>query len=373
MTELYKKLKELEERYNIKEKELIDPMVYLKITFPKKYEDRLSFLEEFNDFGFEIIKEHFDSFTHYSTEMQTSLANKLKKIIDIKSNNLTKDYIFNENFDACIKRYNNNITTYIDHNEPDLKDNKMFNYYKNTFELEKRILNTDFKTDYCNEIIKILKDCTKYDNLLPKFETKDVLKSLVFEIYTTFEKLYYKNILDSHSLHYPYLYMFDIKDNYKTIRDLNDKKYDLGLEKYVKKSLENKFEGLNSIKNTKEFKEMLSFNSELDLFQLSKEDGDNFNSYICKETINYRDQKLIDALIGVIYKTVIEASGLKMARELNNMFTELNDADKIKIAFEEYINDRIDLNDNQNIINLISAEKPLYIGSENTKKKLSIK
>ncbi len=40
MTELYKKLKELEERYNIKEKELIDPMVYLKITFPKKYEDR---------------------------------------------------------------------------------------------------------------------------------------------------------------------------------------------------------------------------------------------------------------------------------------------------------------------------------------------
>ena len=118
---------------------------------------------------------------------------------------------------------------------------------------------------------------------------------------------------------------------------------------------------------------MLSFNSELDLFQLSKEDGDNFNSYICKETINYRDQKLIDALIGVIYKTVIEASGLKMARELNNMFTELNDADKIKIAFEEYINDRIDLNDNQNIINLISSEKPLYIGSENTKKKLSIK
>ena len=104
------------------------------ILLPKKYEDRLSFLEEFNDFGFEIIKEHFDSFTHYSTEMQTSLANKLKKIIDIKSNNLTKDYIFNENFDSCIKRYNNNITTYIDHNEPDLKDNKMFNYYKNTFD-----------------------------------------------------------------------------------------------------------------------------------------------------------------------------------------------------------------------------------------------
>ncbi len=371
MSQLYEKLKELEAKYNIKEKEKIDPIVYLKVTFPKQYKNREKFLEEFKEFGFNIVKEHFDSFTYYSDEIENTLATKLKKIIAIKLSKERDKYILSDTFDSCIKSYNNNITTYIDHNKPDLNDDKMLNYYKNSYELEKRILNTDFKTDYCNEVVKVLKDCLDYEKLVPKFETKDPLKSLVFEIYTTFEKLYHKNILDSHSLHYPYLYMLDIKDSYQTIRELNDKKYNLNLEKYVKKSLENKFDGLNLISNKKGFKDMISFNSELDLFQLSKEDQDNFNSYISKETLEYRCEKLITILIGAMYKTVIEYSGLKMAKELNDIFKEANEEEKIKNSFNVYLSDRFDLNDEKNILDLISGNQPLY--KENNKNKIILK
>lgn len=360
MTSLYEKIRELEAVYNIQEKVKLDPLVQLKLTFPKKYDDREKFLEEFKDFDFKLFQEHFDCYSYYSVEMENSLATKLKKIIDSKVQKIRANDFFNPNFDACIEKYNNNITSYLEHNKPSVPDTKMLNYYQKSFEFEERVLNTNFKNDFCNELVKVLDDCLNYKKLVPKFETKDPLLSLVFEIYTTFEKLYYKNILDSHSMHYPYLYMFDIKDNYKTLKELNDKKYDLNLEKVVKDSLKNKFDGIESIVNTKDFKNMINFKSELDLHQFSVEDQDHINSYISKDTLTYRQVKLIDALIGVIYKTVLEASSVKHARELNDIFTKENESDKIKIAFNEYLSDRFDLTDSNQILNLTLGTEPLY-------------
>lgn len=369
MTSLYEKIRELEAVYNIQEKEKLDPLVYLKLTFPKKYDDREKFLEEFKDFDFKFFQEHFDSYSYYSVEMENSLATKLKKIIDSKLQNMKKEYFLNDHFDACIERYNNNITTYLEHNKPSVPDNKMLHYYQKSFEFEERILNTNFKNDFCNELVKVLDDCLNYKKLVPKFETKDPLLSLVFEIYTTFEKLYYKNILDSHSMHYPYLYMFDVKDNYKTLKELNEKKYDLNLEKVVKESLKNKFDGIDSIVNTKDFKNMINFKSELDLHQFSVEDQDHINSYISKDTLTYRQIKLIDALIGVIYKTVLESVSVQNAKALNDIFTKENEPEKIKIAFTEYLSDRFDLTDSNNIFNLTFGTEPLY-KSEKVKNKI---
>jgi hypothetical protein len=369
MTSLYEKIRELEAVYNIQEKEKLDPLIHLKLTFPKKYDDREKFLEEFKDFDFKFLQEHFDGYSYYSVEMENSLANKLKKIIDSKVQKIRANNFINPNFDACIEKYNNNITTYLEHKKPSVPDTEMLHYYQKSFEFEERVLNTNFKNDFCNEFVKVLDDCLNYKKLIPKFETKDPLLSLVFEIYTTFEKLYYKNILDSHSMHYPYLYMFDVKDNYKILKELNDKKYYLNLEKVVKDSLKNKFDGLDSIVNTKDFKNMINFKSELDLHQFSAEDQDHINSYISKDTLDYRQVKLVNALIAVIYKTVIESVSVQNAKALNDIFTKENESEKIKIAFTEYLSDRFDLNDQTSISDLISGSEPLY-KSKKTKQKI---
>lgn len=48
--------------------------------------------------------------------MEESLASKLRKIIDIKIRNITKDFYQKKSLENCIKLYENNITTYLDYN-----------------------------------------------------------------------------------------------------------------------------------------------------------------------------------------------------------------------------------------------------------------
>lgn len=173
MDSLYDKVRELEQKYQIKSAQQIERNCNLKLIFPKKYKEKKEFLEELKDFNFTHYQDNFDSESYYSSLIEESIATKLKKIIDIKIRLITKDYYSDSSFDSCIKRYNNNINTYIEYNKKEVPDNKMFDYYSKSLELEQRMLNTDFKKNFCNELTNVLKDCLDYKSL-----SRDILTAI---------------------------------------------------------------------------------------------------------------------------------------------------------------------------------------------------
>lgn len=244
----------------------------------------------------------------------------------------------------------------------------MFDYYQKILKLEDNMLNTDFKTDFCNELINVLKDCLEYKKLSAKFETNDPLKSLVFEIYTTFENFYHKNIIDLHSIHYPYLYMLDMEKDYKIFKNLSEKKYELNLEKAVEKSLNNKFEGLYSMVNKKSFEEMLPFDENLDYTQASESDHINMN--ISEEMLKNRGQKFIFSLIGVIYNAALEHVKIKQTKELHDLLKKENEEEKMSVVLNNYLSDRFDLQDTSKILDLISSSEPFYFNKHQIKNKI---
>ncbi len=364
MSDLYNKIKELEAKYDIQEPKKLDPLVKLKLTFPNAFKHTEEFLSEFSSIGFTFHNKNYDSVSYYSVVMETSLAEKLRKVIDKKVSSEFNHFKLNENFQNAINKYENNVTTYIDHNYQNPPDQKMFNFYSKSFDMEKRMLNENFKEEFCNEMVYVLKDCLNYDNLKPKFKTNDPLKSLVFEIYTTFEKLYYKNKIELHSMHYPYMYMFDGND-YKTFKYLEDKKYNLDLEKHVINSLNNKFDGLKSIKNNKDFNEMKNFNADLDIHQCSEES--HVNSYLSKSYLKDSYKDFVTALVGVIYKAAIEEISIKQTKQVHDILVKENEPDLISNALKDYLSDAFDLQSNDKIKELISGSNPLYKSPTNKK------
>lgn len=365
MNDIVKKIQELEEIYIKKNTNIpIDPYVRLKVSFPKKYKLTEEFLNEFKDFDFNFFEDNFINKSYISDIIPKSLAERLYRVLREKTN-LPYSYDTKEKtINDLIERNSNNLSIYLEHDINRKKDNKMGEYYKNLFEFEQETLKPHFKEDYCNELYKVLKDCSNHEVLNAKFKTPDPLKSFILEIYESFEQIFNKNIIELQSISYPYMYLIDNK----ILSNLDNSRYNIGLNEMVLKSLYNKFDGINKFKNNKKFNEMLDFKSNLDIFQASEED--HINSYFSKENLENRQQKLTESLIYLIYKNVYEVIKFKNAHELNEQLLKIQDLNICNKQIEEFFKDKIDFNDKELLNKIISSEKNNIINDKKEKNTL---
>lgn len=365
MNDIVKKIQELEETYIKKNTNIpIDPDFVLKVSFPKNYKLTENFITEFKDFDFSFFEDNYINKSYISDVMPKSLAERLYRVLKEKTNQSSFYEIEEKTINDLIERNDNNISIYLEHDINRKPDNKMGEYYKKLFEFEQETLKPNFKENYCNELYKVLKDCSNYEVLTANFKTSDPLKSFILEIYESFEKIFNKNIIELQSISYPYMYLIDSK----TLSNLNDSRYLTGLNEMVLKSLSNKFNGLNKFKNNKKFNEMLDFKSSLDIFQSSEED--HINSYFSKETLENRHQKLPEALIYLIYKNVIETIKFNNAHELNNELIKIQNLNNCNQKIDEFFKDKINLNDKELLNQIICSEKNNIINDKKEKIKL---
>lgn len=351
---LNQKLKELESKYSDEpqKKEVKQMLKFVSVSFSKGGKLETSFLSDFGDFGFSKVKEGFRNNTYYSRPLDSTDADLLENVLNKKKktipsfiyDNKTPTYsdVIQENSNAII------ISSYSESDRASridpTYDNSMTIYLKNVYNYEDKIINTDFRKDFCEAMVDFIKNNCDTSKLSTTFMTEDPVKSLVYETYDWTQKLVSPNSFEPQSVHYPHLYLvssllgYNNREESNILRKAEEKNYKV--YDIVKEIIDYRFQDIDKIKPLNNFKDMTSFPKELDYDSLSKDSGFSIPYSLSKDFIidDYRSIK--ESIINTIVKASINQAVIFNAYKLHIALNEIEAspseaADIIKEQFKD--------------------------------------
>lgn len=359
--DLTQKLKELESKYSDepKKEEVKQILQFVSVSFSKGGELESSFLSDFEDFGFTKVKESFRNNSYYSNPLDSHDAEFLQKVLNKKKSTIPSFIYDNESpkYSDVIKENNNNIiiTSYLESDRASridpAYDQSMTAYLNNVYNYEERILNTDFRKDFCEAMVDVIKNNCDTSQLRTTFMTEDPVKSLVYETYDWTQKLVSPNGFEPQSIHYPHLYLVSSLLGYNNREESNIIRKAEELKTYhiydiVKEIVDYRFKEIDSIKPLNNFKDMSQFPKSLDYDTLSEDSGYSIPYTLSKEFIINDYRSIKESITGAIVKASINQALILNAHKLH---TSLNDIDASPLeaaaVIKEQLKDQFDTKD----------------------------
>lgn len=314
------------------------------------------FILEFKPFDFELINDYDGGFRYFSKNLTQKDAETLEKVIKAKINiEREQSYDETESYLIAIESNFNQISVSNYYNTTKEIKDKEYNetrlYYARCLVFEERLLQTDFRTDFCNEVINLVKNHTNYNELVNSGKISESLEDFVYDNYDTAFKITYKNKLNLQAYSNRDLYMV-VSDSslYKMdnetkqiVKYVTNRNSDKNIHDSVNEILETTYNSFNLIKPIHSIKEMggTAFKLELDKEKFTSDDsmysiGDRFST-------DYEDRfnnNLASELKYIIQKNSINHAEITASFELHKLLV-LNNANinNYKDLFKTFFND----------------------------------
>jgi len=327
----------------------IERNYFVSLSFDKRNEVMQKLLPDMLALGFKQVVETDDALKYYTDPLKESDARELSQFMEkIKkqSSDVFYDLAFDNSPDSkityndvCKAGYSQVYSSMYHDGEQakNIEDHlKTASYLRNLFAFEEKLISPTFKTEFCDTLIATIKDSIDVSGLTPTFLTEDPVRSLVYEVFDFTINLGQDAMLESHSQHYPHLYMIDTAIGYKfeNARNIRDSLRDVKSNDYhqaILQIIEDRFMGFDTLKGLKTFKEMKPFPKILDTEQTSDESDLSIHYLLSTDHMDRGYGKVKDEICRIIVKTALEYIQMNKAHEIHLKMNEIN-ADRPQMA-----------------------------------------
>lgn len=342
---------------------------FVSLSFDKRNEIMQKLLPDMLTLGFKQVAETNDDVKYYTDPLKENEARELSQFMEkIKkqSSDVFYDLAFDNSpdskivySDVCKAGYSQVYSSMYHDGEQakNIEDHlRTADYLKNLFAFEEKLMSPTFKTEFCDTLIATIKDAIDVTGLTPTFSTEDPVRSLVYETFDFTVNLGQDAMMESHSQHYPHLYMIDTAIGYKfeKARNIRDSLGDIKSNDYhqaVLKIMDQRFMGFDTLQGLKTFKEMKPFPKELDTEQTSEDSGLSVHYFLSKDHMDRGYGKVKDEICRIVVKTALEYIKMNKAHEIHVKMNEIN-ANRVQMA-EILVNafaHRVDIQEWQSVV-----------------------
>lgn len=324
------------------EAKTIERNYFVSLSFDKRNEVMQKLLPDMLALGFKQVAETNDELKFHTDPLKENDARELHQFMEkIKkqSSDVFYDLAFDHSPDSkivysdlCKAGYSQVYSSMYHDGEQtkNIEDHlKTAAYLKNLFAFEEKLISPTFKTEFCDRLIATIKDSIDVTGLTPTFLTEDPVRSFVYEVFDFTVNLGQDAMLESHSQHYPHLYMIDTAVGYKfeNARNIRDSLRDVKPDDYhqaILKIMDHRFIGFDTLKGLKTFQEMKPFPKILDTEQTSDESDFSIHYFLSTDHMNRGYGKVKEEICRIIVKTALEYIQINKAHEIHIKMSEVN-------------------------------------------------